>query len=138
MAGAIERGGEVRFQVVNDVRRHTLRKFITSTVDLGETEAVYSDKLASYVGIHPNHESVNHSEEEWVRGEVHTQTVESAWSLMKRGIVGSYHQLSARHLPAYLDEMEWRFNGRNNPFLFRDTMLALINSANLPYAELTA
>ena len=69
--------------------------------------------------------------------EVHTQTVESAWSLMKRGIVGSYHQLSARHLPAYLDEMEWRFNGRNNPFLFRDTMLALIHSDSLTYAELT-
>lgn len=55
---------------------------------------------------------------------------------MKRGIVGSYHQLSARHLPAYLDEMEWRFNGRNNPYLFRDTMLALIHSGNLPYQDL--
>ncbi len=138
VAGAIERGGEVRFRVVNDVRRHTLRKFIVSSVDLTETEAVYSDKLASYVGIHPNHESVNHKEEEWVRGDVHTQTVESAWSLMKRGIVGSYHQLSARHLPAYLDEMEWRFNGRNNPFLFRDTMLAFINSTNLPYQDLVS
>jgi len=56
---------------------------------------------------------------------------------MKRDIVGAYHQLSARHLPAYLDEMVWRFNNRGNPFLFRDTMLALINSTNLTYADLT-
>ena len=98
--------------------------------------AVYSDALASYVGIHPNHDSVNHKNEEWVRGDVHTQTVESAWSLLKRSIVGSYHQLSARHLPAYLEEMEWRFNNRDNPFMFRDTMRTLINSANLPYQEL--
>ncbi len=57
---------------------------------------------------------------------------------MKRGIVGSYHQLSARHLPAYLDEMEWRFNNRANPYMFRDTMLALIHSENLPYSELVS
>lgn len=136
VAGAIERGGKIRMRVVSDVRRRTLRKFITESVDLGEAEAVYSDKLASYVGIHPNHESVNHQDEEWVRGDVHTQTAESIWSLFKRSIVGSYHQLSARHLQAYLGEMEWRFNNRENPFLFRDTMLVLINSTNLTYQEL--
>ena len=138
VAGAIERGGEVRFRVVNDVRRHTLRNFIVDSVDLSETDAIYSDSLASYNGIHPNHDKVNHNVEEWARGDVHTQTVESAWSLMKRGIVGSYHQLSARHLPAYLDEMEWRFNNRMNPFMFRDTMLALIHSDSLPYQELVS
>lgn len=138
VAGALERGGDIRLRVVNDTRRHTLKKFISESVDLPGSDAVYSDKLASYVGIHPLHDSVNHSEEEWVRGDVHTQGMESAWSLFKRSIVGSYHQLSAKHIGAYLDEFEWRFNNRDNDALFDDTMTALLESENLPYKELTA
>ena len=65
-------------------------------------------------------------------------TVESVWSLFKRSVVGSYHQLSVKHLPAYLDEMEWRFNGRENPYLFRDTLLVLLHSDPLPYKDLVA
>jgi hypothetical protein len=60
------------------------------------------------------------------------------WSLLKRSIVGSYHQVSAKHLDAYLDELEFRFNGRENPYLFRDAMRKLLVSKNLPYAKLTA
>ena len=52
--------------------------------------------------------------------------------------MGTWHRVSAKHLPAYLDEMTWRFNNRKNPFLFRDTMLKLIHSENLEYKELTA
>lgn len=79
---------------------------------------------------------IEHEDEERVRGDVHTQTAEGAWSLFKRSIGGSYHQLSARHMAAYLDEMEWRFNNRANPYLFRDTMSALIHSDALPYQGL--
>jgi hypothetical protein len=50
---------------------------------------------------------------------------------------GTWHRISAKHLPAYLDEMTWRFNNRKNPYLFRDTMLKLIHSENLEYKELT-
>ena len=70
-------------------------------------------------------------------GDIHTNSVESAFSLLKRGIVGTWHRVSAKHLPAYLDEMTWRFNNRQNPYLFRDTMLKLIASDNLEYKELT-
>ena len=83
-----------------------------------------------------NHQSVFHHKEEWVRGDVHTQTVESVWSLFKRSIVGSYHQLSEKHLDAYLDEFEWRFNNRDNGYLFRDTLLKLIGAETMPYQEL--
>ena len=76
-------------------------------------------------------------DETYVRGDIHTNTVESAFSLLKRGIMGTWHRISAKHLPAYLDEMTWRFNNRKNPFLFRDTMLKLIHSDNLEYKELT-
>ncbi len=69
-------------------------------------------------------------------GNVHTNTVEGVWSLLKRSIVGSYHKLSTKHLNSYLDELEWRFNNRENPYLFRDTLKKLISSENLPYSHL--
>ena len=83
------------------------------------------------------HETVDHHKGEYVRGEAHTNSVESVWSLFKRSIVGSYHQISAKHLDRYLDEFEFRFNNRNKPYLFRDTLLRLITSENLEYKELT-
>jgi hypothetical protein len=73
---------------------------------------------------------------EYVRGYVYTN-IESAFSLLKRGIVGTWHRVSAEHLAAYLDEMTWRFNNRKNPFLFRDTMLRQLGSDTLEYKELT-
>jgi hypothetical protein len=68
----------------------------------------------------------------------HTNTVEGVWSLFKRSIVGSYHQLSAKHLQAYLDEMAFRFNNRENPYLFHETLAKLVESENLPYRQLVA
>ena len=63
-------------------------------------------------------------------------SVEGVWRLFKRSIIGSYHQLSAKHLDAYLDEMAWRFNNRENPFLFRDTLIKLVSAEALEYKEL--
>jgi len=63
--------------------------------------------------------------------------VESAFSLLKRGIVGTWHRISAKHLQAYLDEMTWRFNNRKNNFLFRDTLIRLIRAEKLEYKQLT-
>jgi ISXO2-like transposase domain len=83
------------------------------------------------------HQTVNHSIE-YVHGDVHTNTVESSFSLLKRGIFGTWHKVSAKHLAAYLNEMCFRFNNRKNPYLFRDTMLQLLRSENLEYKELTA
>ena len=59
-----------------------------------------------------------------------------AWSLLKRSVVGTYHHMSVKHLPAYLDEMEFRFNRRDNPYLFRDTLLVLLHGDALPYRVL--
>ena len=84
------------------------------------------------------HESVNHSAKEWVRGDVHTNSIECVWSLLKRSIIGSYHHLSVKHLPAYLDELEWRFNHRDDEHIFRETMLVLVTAAPLTYEELIA
>ena len=84
------------------------------------------------------HETVNHSIGEYARGNVNTNSVENIWSLLKRSIIGSFHKVSIKHLNAYLDELEWRFNNRDNPFLFRDTLIRLLQSDNLEYKTLTA
>ena len=68
------------------------------------------------------HDVVNHRREEYMRGDAHTNTVEGAFGLFKRSIVGSFHQISHKHLDRYLDEFEFRFNNRHNPYLFRDTL----------------
>jgi len=77
-------------------------------------------------------------DETYIGGNAHINTIENAWSLFKRSLIGSYHKVSAKHLDAYLDEFEWRFNNRKNPFLFRDTMIKLIASSNVEYKNLTA
>lgn len=76
--------------------------------------------------------------EEWVRGDVHTNTVEGVFSLFKRSIIGAYHQVSQKHLGAYLDEFEFRFNNRENPYLFRDTLRKLLGAETLPYRKLVS
>jgi transposase-like protein/IS1 family transposase len=138
--GAVERQGDIVLEMIKHADKETLHKFIHSRTE-PDTKAIYTDEWPAYKGIadkDTKHETVNHSAEEWVRGDVHTNSVENVWSLLKRSIVGSYHQVSRKHFDAYLDELEWRFNNRNNPYLFRDTLLKLIKAENLPYQELTA
>ncbi|MFC2032724.1 IS1595 family transposase [Chloroflexota bacterium] len=138
VVGAVERGGDARMKVISARDRKTLHSFIKNHTS-PNTEAIFTDEWPPYKGIadhNTRHETVNHSAEEWVRGDVHTNTVENVWSLFKRSVMGSYHKLSPKHLDAYLDELEWRFNNRNNPYLFRDTLLKLIQSDNLEYKEL--
>ena len=138
VAGAIERGKDVRMQVISSRDRAQLHEFIRKNIS-PDAKAIYTDEWPAYKGIadeNTKHETVNHSADEWTHGDVHTNSVENVWSLFKRSIVGSYHKLSIKHLDAYLDELEWRFNNRDNPFLFRDTLLKLIKSDNLTYKEL--
>ncbi|HEU0074431.1 MAG TPA: IS1595 family transposase [Dehalococcoidia bacterium] len=138
--GAIQRGGNVRLRTGKVNNRKTLHAFVKSVVD-DDAEAIYTDEWWGYKGIgdeNTRHETVNHKEDEWVRGDVHTNSVESVWSLFKRSIIGSYHSLSEKHMDAYLDEMAWRFNNRHNEYLFRDTLIKLVNAETLEYKELIA
>jgi len=109
--GVAERGGEIRLKV--DRRRptkHTVQTFLRSVVD-PNVDKLYTDEHGAYEDFvdGERHEHVVHSQDEWVRGDVHTNSVEGVWSLLKRSVVGSYHQLSAKHLQAYVDEFAWRF-----------------------------
>ena len=140
VAGAIERGGRVRIERIPNVRRDTLHGFTRRTVR-DEAEAIYTDDLKSYIGIADDdtrHETVNHSAEEWVVGDVHTNSIEGVWSLFKRSIVGSFHKMSAKHMDRYLEELEWRYNNRDNPHIFRDTLARIMNTDPLRYSELVA
>jgi transposase-like protein/IS1 family transposase len=140
IVGACERDGEIRLKVIKHRDKKTLHSFIKEHTK-PNTEMIITDEWPAYLGIadhDTDHETVNHSIEEWVRGEIHTNGIENVWSLLKRSIVGSYHKVSTKHINAYLDELEFRFNNRDNPFLFADTLKKLISSDNLEYKELVA
>ena len=134
----VQRGGAVRFAVETHADRPTLHGFIRKHT-APETARIMTDEWAAYAGIGDSdttHETVNHSADEWVRGDVHTNTVEGVFSLFKRSIIGAHHRLSVKHLPAYLDEQAFRFNNRRNPFFFRDTILKLIEAKAVTFRAL--
>ncbi|MEK6376049.1 MAG: IS1595 family transposase [Acidobacteriota bacterium] len=138
VVGAVQRNGAIHLRVETRPSHEVLHGF-SGDVCADETENIYTDEHPAYFGVgddDTNHESVNHSAEEWVRGDVHTNSVEGVWSLFKRAVVGSYHQVSAKHLDRYLDEFQFRFNGRTNQHLFRDTIMRLLDAPKLTYAEL--
>jgi transposase-like protein len=141
--GIRQRGGDLRFFHAQDVKAGTLAKYIQENIS-SDVDVIMTDEF----GVYPwamkkanvpadKHKTIEHQHRVYVKGDIYTNTVESAFSLLKRGIMGTWHRVSAKHLAAYLDEMTWRFNNRKNPFLFRDTMLKLINSGNLEYKNLT-
>ena len=140
VAGAIQRGGGIRLKRVENVRKDTLHAFIAETVR-DEAEAIYTDELKSCIGIadqDTRHETVNHSIEEWVVGDVHTNTIEGVWSLFKRSIIGAFHKVSEKHLDRCLEELEWRYSNRNNNHIFVDTLRRIVNTEHLTYQKLVA
>jgi transposase-like protein len=141
--GIRQRGGDLRFFHAHDVKHGTLAKYIRENISQ-DVDVIVTDEYASYpwamddAGVAKRkHKTIRHRDKVYVEGDIHTNTVESAFSLLKRGIMGTWHRISAKHLAAYLDEMTWRFNNRKNPFLFRDTILKLLASENLEYKKLT-
>ena len=110
--GILERGGKVRTMHVSETSGKTLRPILTDNIDLANSRLM-TDGHAAYRGIkkHLLHDVIDH-ELEYVRGNVHTNGIENYWSLLKRGIVGTFHHVGRDHLPCYLDEFEFRFNRR--------------------------
>ncbi len=138
--GAVERNGRLRMSAGIDNKRVNLHKFIKDEVS-DDAMNIYTDGLPAYRGIgdeNTKHEWVDHAKYEYVRGDVHTNTIEGAFGLFKRGLVGSFHQISRKHLDRYLDEFEFRYNNRKNAFLFRDTLQKLVTTEAMPYEQLTA
>lgn len=141
--GIRQRQGELRFFHAEDVRTGTLERYIRENIS-DDVDILMTDDMRQYRGAarhlrrERKHRTIRHKLGIYVEGQVHTNTVESAFSLLKRGVLGTWHRISAKHLQAYCNEMCFRFNNRKNPYLFRDTILKLIASPNLEYKNLTA
>jgi transposase len=142
--GIRQRGGELRFFRASDVKSGTLAKYISENIST-DVDVIMTDEYPGYPkamiksGIRgTQHETIRHRDRVYVRGDIHTNTVESAFSLLKRGIMGSWHKISAKHLPAYLDEMTFRFNRRKSQALFLDTLRHMVTAPVLTFERLTA
>jgi len=79
-----------------------------------------TDDFKGYIpfkGLMPHH-TVNHSAKQYVVGDIHTNTIESFWAIVKRGMMGQFHWVSKKYLEKYMDEFCWRFNNKENPAMF--------------------
>jgi transposase-like protein len=139
--GIRQRGGQLRFIHAKDATAKTIREIvgehISEDVDVLVTDESVIYPYAFNEGQKAKHKTINHSRE-YVVGDVHTNTVESAFSLLKRGIIGTWHRISAKHLPAYLNEMTFRFNRRKRADLFLDTLRHMVTAPVLTFEKLTA
>ena len=142
--GIRQRGGDLRFFRAEDAKSGTLARFINENVS-EDVDVIVTDDFTSYpfamkkAGVPAEkHKRIKHSSGVYVDGDIHTNTVESAFSLLKRGIVGTWHRISPKHLSAYLDEMTFRFNRRNSHDLFLDTLRHMITADPLTFEKLTA
>ena len=116
--GILERDGEVFTKIVPDAKTKTLIPEIVNNVPKGTR--ISSDGLSAYRSLPKHgypHESVNHDVEEWARGDVHVNSIEGFWSMLKRSISGTHVHVSKKHLPKYLGEFEFRYNMRKKPNL---------------------
>jgi len=120
VVGAISRKGNVVCKMIENADTETLTKFVRKTVS-DKVELISTDEHSGYRYLkyapYP-HEVVKHSADEYVRGNVHTQSIDSFWALLKRGIIGTYHNVSKKYLPLYLNEFQWRFNHRKDSDIF--------------------
>ena len=139
--GIRKRGGDLRLIRVNEATSEEIKKVVAENVS-EDVEVIVTDESAIYpwafnMDRKKIHKTINHSRE-YVNGDVHTNTVESAFSLFKRGIMGTWHRMSVKHLPAYLEEMVFRFNRRKQSDLFIDTLRHMVTAPVLTFEKLTA
>jgi transposase-like protein len=141
--GIRQRGGALRFFHAQDVKSGTLAKYIRENVS-GDVDVIMTDEFGAYpkalhdAGVLCEHKTIKHKDGIYAVGDIYTNSIESAFSLLKRGIMGTWHKISAKHLQAYLHEMEFRFDNRKNPYLFRDTLLKMLEAEHVEYKQLTS
>ena len=130
--------GKVRAKVVGRTDGKTLTGFVREHTEPGAT--VYTDEAAAYKGMPEfDHEAVNHSVAEYVRGQAHTNGIESFWAMLKRAHKGTFHKISPKHLQRYVSEFAGKHNIRDSGTLaqMRDTVAGLVGR-NLLYRDLIA
>jgi transposase-like protein len=139
--GMRERGGRTIAMPVEDVNTANLHRAIHTHIEPGST--LHTDEHAAYMGLGGlffRRETVNHSTGEYVRGMVHTNSIESVWAVLKRGLHGVYHKASEKHLGRYVNEFAFRLNEGNVRTHTLDRLDALIVASarkRITYKELT-
>lgn len=140
--GLRERGGRTIAHPVPDTGSNELQSSIHRNVEAGST--VYTDESASYSdlgGLFFNHDAINHSSGEYVRGPVSTNSIESVWAVLKRGLHGVYHHASPKHIGRYVDEFTFRLNEGNvkrHTLERLDSLVTATFGKRLTYKELIA
>ncbi|HUJ31276.1 MAG TPA: IS1595 family transposase [Candidatus Acidoferrum sp.] len=141
--GLRQRGGDLRFFHAKDVKSGTLENYIRENIS-EDVDILFTDDFNAYRSAAKHlrkdgrHKTIRHKLRIYAKGDVYTNTVESAFSLLKRGIVGTWHKVSAKHLQAYCEEMTFRFNRRDKSDLFLDTLRHMVTAPVLTFEKLTA
>ena len=134
----VERKGNVWTKMVDKVDGNNLQPIIKQRVDKSTT--IITDGFGAYFGLDKeyHHEIINHQQDEWKRGEYHTNTIEGYFSLLKRGIIGIYHYVSPKHLHRYCDEFSFRYNTRKATEDYRFDYSFINCEKRLKYKDLIA
>jgi IS1 family transposase/transposase-like protein len=121
--GAAERKGNVVARVIENTKTETFERFVRAVVS-DKCSLLSTDEHSGYRRLSPDypHHAVRHRAKNYVVGAIHTNTIEGFWSLIKRGIVGTYHKVSRKYLPLYVAEFEFRYNNRLNPDIFGEAV----------------
>lgn len=116
--GAVERKGNIVARVLGSLSAGDMQRFVREAVST-KVSLLATDEHVAYksLGEYP-HETVHHSWQQYVVGAVHTNTIEGFWSIFKRSIVGSFHKVSAKYMPLYVAECQFKYNNRNNADIF--------------------
>jgi transposase-like protein len=132
----VERSGKLKAVKIENTTNETLSREIIKSVK--ETATLYTDEYASYTRLKRiyDHAVVKHSQHQYVNGRVHTNTIESFWALLKRGIFGIYHFTSKKHLQLYVDEFVFRYNSRQSSEAMRFNLLLQNTENRITYKEL--
>ncbi len=117
--GAVQRKGKVVARVLKSVDGTSVAKFVREAVS-NKVSLLATDAWPGYVDLPATlpHEMVDHSKNQYVVGAIHTNTIEGFWSLVKRGVIGTYHKVSAKYMPLYVAEFQFRYNNRENVDIF--------------------
>ena len=119
VVGAVQRKGNVVARVIDNVQAATLEGFVREAVST-KVSLLCTDYWVGYkyLGKEFPHQRIDHACGEYVIGAVHTQTIEGFWSIFKRGVIGTFHNVSKKYLPLYVAEFEFRYNHRHDPAIF--------------------
>jgi len=140
--GMVERGGKLRLIPVKDAKMESIGPELSKHIS-PDVETIYTDAAATYAiylskNFSGKHKTINHIES-YAQGDTHTQSIENAFSLLKRGVYGTFHKVSIKHLGRYCNEFSYRFNRRGAQLeMFDSTLKNLVRGEALPYAKLTS